>query len=175
MKIIRALAYTILIAIALYVALSLIGRKDYRVGGAEMRAKYERLLTYNILNDDWKKLNCTVELNSSLAQGLHIVKEGKNAFCAEEIRGEPYDKLGNAFSCSADDAAKVDGAVRSSGNCTFALGNSVPEDVLNYYAFVLTCVANLTNWTYVEGGPCPSESPQSVVYAVVDDKGNVFY
>ncbi|NYZ78524.1 hypothetical protein H0N99_00065 [Candidatus Micrarchaeota archaeon] len=175
MNIIKILACVLLAAIFIYIALSLFVKKDYRIGELAMRGKYEHLLANDALRRDWEKLVCTVDINNSLAQSLHIVREGGVASCIEERKGELYDKFGKPFSCNADDAGRIDAAVRKSGSCIFPLGSPLNENVSDYHAFVLMCVVNLTNWNYTRSGPCDIGYPQSVIYAVVDADGNVFY
>jgi hypothetical protein len=169
------LAYIIIAVLALCIVWFIFIKKDYRIGRQGMMDKYVNLLADNALKGDWKKLNCTVNLSASLVQCLHIVWDNGRVVCAEELRGEFYDKLKKPFSCTPEDAERIDEAVRKKEDCTFSVSAPINEGVLNYHALVLVCVADFTNWTYVGGRPCPLEYPQSVIYAVVDDKGNVFY
>jgi len=171
----RAVLYAVAIALLFYIGWLLVSMKDYRVGEAAVRSNYYKLINDSTLEYDWWKLNCSVDMDDSLGQGLHIVREGNSASCVEEVRGNSYNALKKPFSCNSEDARRIDEAVRRKNNCTFRLGTPLSDDVLDYNAFVLVCVADLTNWSYAGGGECPSDYAQSIVYAVVDDKGNVFY
>jgi len=174
MKFEKALLYIIAIVLLSYLGWLLVSKKDYRVGEAAVREKYYKLINDSTLKYDWWNLKCTVDIDDSLGQGLHIVREGNSASCVEEVRGDSYNALKKPFLCNSEDARRIDEAVRGK-NCTFQLGKALGNDVLNYHAFVLVCVADLTNWSYAGGGECPSDYAQSVIYGVVDDKGNVFY
>jgi hypothetical protein len=171
----KTVIYVILAAVVIYIVLSLFHPKDYRVGEPAMRGKYEQLIAYNALREDWRKLNCTVNISDSLAQSLHIVKEGSSLSCVEDMNGELYNNLRKPFSCNAQDAGSIDDAVRKNGSCVFPLNMPLNEDVRDYHALVLLCVVNLTNWNYTGRGPCNVGYPQSVIYAVVDSNGNVYY
>lgn len=168
-KLVCAILFLVLIAAAW-----LILRREERVGEEGMRERGRLIFNSPLLQWEWARLKCDTELNSSIAQVLHIV-DGKEARCAEELRGEQYDKLRKPFLCNKEDAGRIDGAVRRRDDCTFPVERPVDEKTREYYAFVLVCVADMKNWSYVEGGKCPLDYPQSVVYVVVDEKGDVFY
>lgn len=174
MRFFRVLTYVVVAAAVVYLAWLLALKKDYRVGGAGMRESYQRLIANDALREDWKKLNCSVDINQSLAQNVHVVSYS-GVSCIEELGGEQYGNFKKPFSCNVEDAARIDAAVRKKNDCTFQLGTPLDAEVRDYHAIVLVCVANFTNWNYVGGGPCPLEYPQSVIYAVVDERGNVFY
>ncbi|MEM3690517.1 MAG: hypothetical protein QXZ40_02200, partial [Candidatus Micrarchaeia archaeon] len=130
-----------------------------------------KLITLSpFFKQEWVKLKCDTEINRSVAQVLHIV----DGLCVEEMKGEQYEKMRKPFLCTSEDAKKIDEAVRRKNDCTFPLGNPLDEKTKNYFAFVLVCVADLTNWSYV-GGACPVGYPQSLVYVVVDEGGSVYY
>ncbi|QLJ52973.1 MAG: hypothetical protein Sv326_0798 [Candidatus Fermentimicrarchaeum limneticum] len=175
MKIASIAACLVIAVVILYTGWSLLVKKDYRVGEQGMESRYQPLLSHDAINSDWEKLNCTVQLNNSLAQVLHVVREGGRTNCVEEMRGELYSELRKPFLCNDEDAARIDNAVRQKDSCEFPLETVVNSSENDYYAFVLMCVVNMTDWKHVGGGPCPVEYPQSVVYAVVDDAGKVFY
>jgi len=175
MRIANIVACLVIAAVVLYAVWSLLGKKDYRVGGLGMESRYSPLLSQDAVKSNWEGLNCTVQLNKSVAQVLHIVREGGRASCVEEMRGEAYPGLRKPFLCNDEDAARIDNAVRQKNSCEFPLETMISNNENNYYAFVLMCVVNMTDWKYVGGGPCPAEYPQSVVYAIVDDAGRVFY
>jgi len=161
------LAFIVILLLFVWLAV----RGDYRVGEEGMKEKGKLLTSNPFLQQEWSKLKCDTNLNSSVAQILHIV----DGSCAEEMRGEQYEKLRKPFLCNSEEAGRIDRAVRKKNDCVFQVENPLDENVRNYYAFVLVCVADLTNWSYVGGGACPAGYPQSLVYVVVDEEGRVYY